>query len=132
MKKQELIDLQKKLLSFSEKLEKIINSFDTEDIIEKKNNIKQIRLQKGRRSRPKCPFIQEILREFHIWTSPWYIDKKTILFFIENNEKDKKQKQEVETILDFFGIGLRKTEIIDEWHKNFHQGSIGYECYYID
>lgn len=132
MKKQELIDLQKELLSFSEKLEKIINSFDTEDIIKQKENIKQIRLRKGRRSRPMCPFIQEILREFGVWTCPWYIDKKTFLFFIEDNEKDKKQKQDVETILDFFGIGLRKTEIIDEWHKNFHQGSTGYECYYID
>lgn len=132
MKKQELIDLQKELLSFSEKLEKIINSFDTEDIIETKDNIKQIRLRKGHRSRPLCPFIQEVLKEFRIWSCPWYIDKKTILFFKEDNEKDKKQKQEIETILSVFGIGLRKTEIIDEWHKDFHKRSTSYECYYID
>lgn len=132
MKKQELIDLQKNLLSFSEKLEKIINSFDTEDIIEQKNNIKQIRLQKGHRTRPMCPFIREILREFRIYTCPWYIDKKTFLFFGENNKKDIQIKKDVETVLNVFGIGLRKTEIIDEWHKNFHQGSTSYECYYID
>lgn len=132
MKKQELIDLQKELLSFSEKLEKIINSFDTEDIIKQKDNIKQIRLKKGHRDRPRCPFVQEVLREFRVYAYPWYIDKKTILFFIEDNEKDKKHKQDAETVLDFFGIGLRKTEIIDEWHKDFHQGSTGYECYYID
>lgn len=124
-----LVDVTQSFLNLTEELKRIykllenINKEGAKEI--KKEGYSSIVLHKSR-NRPYCDFVKLLLREYGIAEHAFYEQKKTILFFKEDNEGFEDKLNKIKKILQIHNIALRRTDI-----TMFNEYA-GYECYYTD